>query len=380
MNPPERDAVVARLRPLMSTLGRRRGVRHVALGASALDGSWTWADANGAAGAGGEPMRAGTPWFIASVTKLHIAAVILRLHEQGRIDLHAPITTYLPEEFGERLHVHDGIDRTGELNAVHLLGHLSGLPDYLEEKPPDGKSLIEEIVEGPDRSWTPEDAVRRARDHVTPHFPPSDPSGSRPRIRYSDTNYQLLVVVAGHITGKPMERLYRELLFDPLALDQTWLPGHDPLGAATEPATVFVGRRPLDDRPLAMASFGDLYSTTDDLLRFGRSLFTGGLFEDSRTVGLMGERFNRFGLPRSAAALRSPSWPIEYGLGLMRFELSRLLAGGRRLPTLVGHTGSTGSWLWHVPELDLVVAGTVDQTSAAAVPFRSVPPALAALC
>ncbi|HVL51273.1 MAG TPA: serine hydrolase domain-containing protein [Actinomycetota bacterium] len=379
MKPPDRDAVVARLHPLMARLGRRRGVRHVALGASAVDGSWTWADAAGAADADGEPMGADTPWFIASVTKLHIAAVILRLHEQGHIDLHAPIASYLPEEFGERLHVHDGVDRTSEITAVHLLGHLSGLPDYLEEKPPDGTSLVDQIVEGPDRGWTPEDAARRARDQLSPHFPPSDPHGPRPRIRYSDTNYQLLLIAAGHVTGQPRERLDRELLFNPLSLDRTWLPGHDSPEPVVEPATVFVGGRALDDRPLAMASFGDLYSTTDDLLRFGRSLLTGDLFDDSRTVGLMRERFNRFGLPRSVASLRSPSWPIEYGLGLMRFELSRPLAGGRRLPTVVGHTGSTGSWLWHVPELDLVVAGTVDQTSAATVPFRSVPRALASI-
>jgi CubicO group peptidase (beta-lactamase class C family) len=63
----------------------------------------------------------------------------------------------------------------------------------------------------------------------------------------------------------------------------------------------------------------------------------------------------------------------------MRFQLSRALAGGLRLPTLVGHTGSTGSWLWHAPQLDLILAGTVDQTTAATVPFRPLPRALARL-
>jgi hypothetical protein len=49
------------------------------------------------------------------------------------------------------------------------------------------------------------------------------------------------------------------------------------------------------------------------------------------------------------------------------------------LPVLLGHTGSTGSWLWHCPDLGLVLAGTVDQASAATVPFRPVPNALAGL-
>jgi D-alanyl-D-alanine carboxypeptidase len=116
-----------------------------------------------------------------------------------------------------------------------------------------------------------------------------------------------------------------------------------------------------------------------DLLRFGRHLVSGDVFDDPTTGDVMRRRFNRFGLPRSLSTLRAPGWPIEYGLGLMRFQVGRLLTGGRRFPTVIGHTGSTGSWLWHVPDLEMVVAGTVDQTRSAAVPFQAVPRALAAL-
>lgn len=63
----------------------------------------------------------------------------------------------------------------------------------------------------------------------------------------------------------------------------------------------------------------------------------------------------------------------------MRFAPSRLLTFGRRVPPLVGHTGSTGSWLWHCPQLGLMLAGTVGQATAVTVPFRQVPKALAGL-
>ena len=75
---------------------------------------------------------------------------------------------------------------------------------------------------------------------------------------------------------------------------------------------------------------------------------------------------------RSVAALRAPNWPIEYGWGMMRFELSQPLAGGRRVPGPLGHTGGSGSWLWYAPTLGVLMAGTVDQTTAAAVPFRDI--------
>jgi D-alanyl-D-alanine carboxypeptidase len=132
-------------------------------------------------------------------------------------------------------------------------------------------------------------------------------------------------------------------------------------------------------RPLAMQSIGDLYGTVDDVLRFGRRLFGGEVFDRPETAELMWRRFHRFGLPTGMASLRAPSWPIEYGLGMMRFELSRLLAGGQRLPGLIGHTGSTGSWLWYCPELSLLIAGTVDQTRSATAPFRVVPRSLSGL-
>jgi D-alanyl-D-alanine carboxypeptidase len=392
---PAEALVAAELGSLMARLARRRGVRHVTLGAMPTDGSWTWSDAIGTADVHGTSMRPDTPWMIASITKLFIAAVILKLHEQGRLELRAPVTKHLPDEFHRGLHVHRDVDHTGTLTAVHLLGHLSGLPDYLDERPADGPSLMEQILAGPDRRWTPEDAVRHARDRLRTHFPPSDPQGPRPRIRYSDTNFQLLVVVAQHVTATPIDELYRELLFEPLGLGQTWLPGRcptepnaghtaEPAGPAgptgsAGPAAVWLGDRPFDDRPGAMSSFGDLYSTTGDLLRFGSALVSGSLFGDPTTGHLMRARFRRFGLPRSVATLRAPSWPIEYGLGTMRFEVGRALALGRRIPTLIGHTGSTGSWLWHVPTLDLVVTGTVDQVTAAAVPFQAVPRALATI-
>lgn len=373
------EVLIPRLEKLLQRLMRRRRVRHAIVGAASLDGSWSWSDAEGQAGPAGGTMRVDTPWFLASVTKLYIAAVVLRLCEQGVVGLRTPITECLPPTLARGLHVLDGVDRSSEMTLVHLLGHFSGLPDYLDERPDGGQSLLEEVVDDGDRGWTLEEAVARARDLLAPHFPPSDPYSSKPKIRYSDTNYQLLMAVAEHVTGQPMGQLYRQLIFGPLQLRHTWLPGGEPAEPAGEPATVWLGDVALVDRPLAMQSFGDLYSTMEDVMGFGRSLFSGALFEDPATAEQMWQQPHRFGFPRGLASLRAPSWPIEYGLGAMRFGLSRWLSGGLRIPAVIGHTGSTGSWLWYAPALRLLLAGTVDQTAAATVPFRVVPRALAGL-
>jgi hypothetical protein len=57
----------------------------------------------------------------------------------------------------------------------------------------------------------------------------------------------------------------------------------------------------------------------------------------------------------------------------MRFDVPRMIAPFGRVPPLIGHTGSTGSWLFHCPTHDLLFAGTVDQATAGALPFRFVP-------
>ncbi len=371
------DEAEPRFEKLLDEVSSQRKVRHVVLGAAASDGSWEWIDAAGEANPDGTPMTPGTPWFLASVTKLYIASVVLRLHEDGLLDLDTPIPTYLPDALQTGLHVRDGVDRTAEMTVTHLLGHATGLPDSLVEHRKGERGLVAEIEAG-DVAFTFEEAVRRVRS-VPPHFPPSDLSRDRPKVRYSDTNYQLLMVIAEHVSGQSMSELYNRLLFAPLGLDQTWLPGDRPPDEVNQPATAWLGDWPLHDRPMALQSLSDLYATTRDVLGFARALFSGRVFADQATGRLMHRRFNRFGFPRSLASIASPAWPIEYGLGMMRFAPSRAMAIGRRLPPLLGHTGSTASWLWYSPTLGLLLAGTADQATRAALPFRMIPSALQGL-
>ena len=53
-------------------------------------------------------------------------------------------------------------------------------------------------------------------------------------------------------------------------------------------------------------------------------------------------------------------------------DLAMRIEGGE-VPELIGHSGSTGSWLFRCPQLDLFLSGTVDQATAGAVPFRFLP-------
>ena len=324
-------------------------------------------------------MTADTPFFLASVTKLYIATATLRLAEQGRVSLDAPMAEYLPVELVAGLHVRNGVDRTTEITVRHLLGHATGLPEYLVIRPPGGRSLFDSVAAGQDGKWSVKDIAALVREHGRPEFPPRPFDGRRHTVRYSDTNFQLLIAIIRAVTDTSLQNAFDDLILKRLGLKQTFLPGSPAaVTASPAPAAVWLGDQRLDALTGAMQSFNDLFATPGDALAFMAALISGEAFEDPATARHLTGHWNPFAFSLSLRPV-GPGWPIEYGLGTLRFRLPRLLTPFHPMPEVVGHTGVTGSWLFHCPDLDLITVGTVDQATAAAVPYRIVPRLLQAL-
>ncbi|MCC5847799.1 MAG: beta-lactamase family protein [Verrucomicrobia bacterium] len=371
------------LETLLDELIGRKEIHSAVMSVVSGDGTFRWEGARNVVAPGQGPMTPGTPWFIASITKLLIASTVLRLVEQGELTLEDRVVDRLSPSLMHRLHVLDGNDRTDQLTIEHLLRHASGLPDYIEDYPKtrrksgiDRRSLVEILLEEGDRAWTLEDTAHWVRERLEPHFPPQALDGRRVRIRYSDTNYQLLIGIIEARRNKTFSHVLHELILDPLELRNTWLPGHF-RGNGPEPAAaaVYAGAEVVRF-PEFLAAIGDLNSTCGDLLHFFQAVVQGHLFQESDTWPRMQSHAHRFPFPRDRAALRQPGWPIAYGLGVMRFKIPRLFTPFQCIPEVIGHTGSTGTWLFHAPEPDLYFAGAVNQITAGAVPFQVVPKTL----
>lgn len=368
-----------RLESLLDGLTSGKGIRHAVMGVRSLDGSFDWAGARGSADADGTPMRTDTPYYVASIDKMFTSAVTLKLWERGELDLDASIGEYLDAPIVTGLHRLGGYDRSAEITVRHLLSHTSGLASYVEDRPKGGRSLFETMVAEGDRAWAIDDVARSVRDGLKPHFEPQPQSAGKQRVRYCDTNFALLHAIIESVTGRPLHEVFEIELFEPLGLADTWMAGRPRAGTRPlERATLWAGDRTLEI-PLGMRSMGALYSTLDDQHRFLAGLVSGQVFAQPATFALMTGRWNRFGLPRDAATLRAPSWPIQYGLGIKRFQVPRFHTGGKTMPELFGHSGSTGTWLFYSPELGVTVAGALDQAMAGAVPYRFLPRVMAAL-
>ena len=351
-----------RLTDLLEATVRRGGLHHAMVAVASGDGTQRWSGAAGAADVGGAPPAPDTPFFIASVTKRFIATLVLQASERGELGLDDRLVEHLPAEQTDGLHVLDGVDHTPEITIRHLLSHTSGLPDYWD-KPNTGRaSLFHDLAAGQDRAWDFDDVLRMVREEHTPHFAPQDLAADRQRARYSDTGFQLLTAIVEAAASRPYAALLTERILTPVGLDHTWLPGRSrPAVAGDPPAPVCVKDRPVE-LPRMLESSNDLVSTTSDLLRFQQALLAGELFERPDTADLFLERSN---LVRNMI-------PNRYGLGTWIFSVNRLIAPGHRPVTLVGHAGVTGTWLFHCPELDLHLAGSIDQATSRArsAPFR----------
>lgn len=368
------DLLHGKLDELMDSLLKTRGVKQALATIESGDGSFQWSRLGSSVKP--DELKSGVdhPFWIASVTKLFIAASILKLEEKKLLSIDNPVNEYLDQDLVEGLHcTKKGVDNSSQITLRHLLSHTSGLPDYIEIKPKGGKSLFDMVLEKGDRSWSVVDSMQIVKDAKSPLFDPQPFEKEVKKARYSDTNFQLLIAVIEEVTGKPIATVFKDMFYKPLNLRRTFHPGTTPLDPATpEPIPVWIGDHLLD-KPLAMKSFGDLYSTAADLFTFMRALNSGLLFDNPDTANLMGGKWNRFGFLISPIA---PGWPIEYGLGMMRFELPRFVSPFKAVPAVIGHTGASGAWLFYCPANDIYLVGTVSQVEATAAPFRFIPKAL----
>jgi D-alanyl-D-alanine carboxypeptidase len=328
-------------------------VRNCVLSVAKGDGSFSWSGASGIAHEKGRvPMTKDTPIFIASVTKLYTATAVMRLYEKGLLSLDDPMSRYLPEELIHGIHIYNGKDYSHEITIRQLLSHTTGIADYYDEKPKGGKSLFEMFVEEPDRPWTAEQTIERARKDLLPNFEPGTSAS------YSDTNFQLLGKVIESVTGKPLHVVFEEFFFRPLGLKRTWMVGRSEPVLPASPAEVFYKDVDITKSRSNGAYWaeGGIVSTAEEMIVFLKALNKGRVIRPD-TLKLMHD-------------WHKLHFPLQYGYGTMRFGLPWLATKATGLTPLWGHSGSTGSFLYYSEDLNLYMAGTIDQADSKVAPFR----------
>jgi CubicO group peptidase (beta-lactamase class C family) len=331
-----------------------KSIRNCVLAVRKGDGSFSWAGAAGIASQDGQvPMTKDTPIYIASITKLYTATVIMRLYEKGALSLDDPMAKYLPEWLIRGIHIYKGRDYSREITIKQLLSHTSGIADYYSERPKGGKNLFELLMEDPKREWTVDQTIERARDELKPNFQPGTDAS------YSDTNFQLLGKIIETIASKPLHIVYEDLIFRPLGLKHTWLIGRSepqvtPFAA---PADVFYKDMNITQTRSNRAYWaeGGIVSTAEEMILFLKVLNDGRIIR-ADTLELM-HNWHKL------------QFPLQYGYGTMYFKLPWFFNLVMKVPPIWGHSGSTGSFLYYSQDLNLFMAGSINQVDSKIKPF-----------
>jgi CubicO group peptidase (beta-lactamase class C family) len=198
------------------------------------------------------PNTPDTKFRLGSITKQFTAASILLLKEQGKIQLDAPVKTYMSDAPAAWDHV----------TIFNLLTHTSGIPSFTDL--PDYQA-----TQG--TATTPAQLVARFRDKPL-EFQPGE------QWKYDNSGYALLGYVIERISGTPYAEFLETHLLKPVGMNET---GYD--STATVVPRHASGYSPgpggpVHARYLDMSipyAAGALYSTTHDLWRWEQALFGG---------------------------------------------------------------------------------------------------------
>ncbi|MFD8270650.1 serine hydrolase domain-containing protein [Streptomyces flaveolus] len=239
---------------------------------------------------------------IGSITKTFTAVLVLRLRDEGVLDL------------GDRLEQHLPGTGAGEATIAGLLAHTGGL-----------------AAESPAPWWerTP-GSLRPELADVLGKQPLLHPVGRR--HHYSNPGYTLLGALVERLRGAPWEDVLRREVLEPLGLGRTTTRPQAPHagGWAVHPWADVMLPEPAEDLG-RMAPAGQLWSTTGDLARFAAFLANG----DDKV--LSAETVREMRTPAAPAEAADVADGVTYGLGLqIQYRDGRLL---------VGHSGSLPGFL-----------------------------------
>ncbi|MCE8546023.1 beta-lactamase family protein [Ruegeria pomeroyi] len=250
----------------------------------------------------------GVRFSIASISKTFTAALTLKLADLGLLDLDQTVQSALPRHDLSDLHVIKGAPHGPALTIRHLLFQTSGLADYF-------KGGVEaDMIQNKDRAIDLAMVLEMARS-----LPPMAAPDSG-KAHYSDTNFQLLGAVLEAVSGKPFATLLQAYICEPLGLRQTTT-----FDAQNPPLPLFQKSQQLT-LPKSLASMdpdGGLVSTPEELIGFSRGFLGGRLFDPA----WLDEVRN----------WKPVFFPLQYGGGLMRFQLPRWMTLWRPTPELIGH-------------------------------------------
>ena len=286
------------------------------------------------------PMTTDSIFRIYSMTKTIVSVAAMILVEEGKVDIHNPISEFIPA-FADTKVFFGGTtekpllkDPDRPITIHHLLTHTSGLTRKNEDgHPVDRMYAAHDPIEAPDF-----DSYIQQIARMPLRFEPG-----------TEFNYGQSIDVLGYVvekaSGQKLDEFLHERIFEPLKMVDTSfsVPKSKRHRLATVYRTVegkLVALQDLEDftpgEPLRNFpnGGGGLYSTPGDYLNFAQMLLNKGVLNGKRVLGKMTVEFmieNHLGMwedPTNAFS-RSDGFGLGGSLRLYQHSANTLLSQGR---------------------------------------------------
>jgi CubicO group peptidase (beta-lactamase class C family) len=299
-----------------------------------IEGEVVWAGVAGIAELDtARPIETSTTFAVASVSKQFTATVVLLLAHDGVLSLDDPLSAWLP-----------GLPAwSSEVTVGQAMHHVSGIPDYVEERLTSGTDPTDPLTLDETLS---DIAAVEALD-----FPPGE------QFAYSNSNYMLLAEVVREATGRPLPDLADELLFGPLDLEMLFdSSGWSPDSTDLSSARGYVrnrGQARWDEEGSRWEADGaaGVQTTPSELVRWADNYRTGRVGGDALLTDVLADsadtgRGERYG----AGIIERPDGTLWHGGEWAGFLSDFAISADRRTAVAVSCNGFRGrsSTVWHL--------------------------------
>jgi len=200
------------------------------------------------------PNDVDTKFRIASISKQFTAMLIVQLAAENKLDLHAPISTYLPhypQPNGDAITIH------------HLLTHTSGIPEF---------DAFMDYYTIERKHFRPQELMDLFADQPL-EFTPGD------HFNYVNTGYIVLGAIIEKLAGMRYEAALQQKIFTPLGMTNTGYDHHQTIlknratGYSHSYARISLYNSNFIDMSVPYAA-GSMYSTVEDLFLWDQALYT----------------------------------------------------------------------------------------------------------